>query len=123
MLGREKIPRTVVKGAEPVIIEEPKKETARKVIETPPIDMEVITCSNTIVEDKKPEPVVKQEKYEQQKTENIAGFSMETAIDCMICGKAFMQDWQHKEYNMCPSCRSKLNKLLNGESDNREPRL
>lgn len=114
MLEREKIPKTVVAGTEPVIIEEPKKETP---VEAPPVEMEIITGSNdtVVIEDNTAEPVVKEEKHEQQKTENIAGLSMETATDCMICGKPFMQDWQHKEYNMCPSCRKKLNKLLNGE--------
>lgn len=120
MLEREKIPKTVVAGTEPIIIEEPKKgdEVVIKVCDETKIEdsaepMQVMTTekgpdNNIVDESALPDPV-------PHKTENIAGLSMETATDCMICGNPFMQDWQHKEYNMCPSCRKKLNKLLNGE--------
>lgn len=40
------------------------------------------------------------------------GLNFDTAIDCMICGQPFIQDWQHKEYNMCNTCRNKLRALI-----------
>ena len=40
------------------------------------------------------------------------GLNFDTAIDCMICGQPFIQDWQHKEYNMCNTCRNKLRSLI-----------
>lgn len=40
------------------------------------------------------------------------GLNFDTAIDCMICGQPFIQDWQHKEYNMCNTCRDKLRSLI-----------
>lgn len=40
------------------------------------------------------------------------GLNFDTAIDCMICGQPFIQDWQHKEYNMCSTCRNKLRALI-----------
>lgn len=121
MLKREKIPRTVVKGTEPIIIEEPKKddETVIKISDEVKAE-DSVEVMQTVIAEKEPDNVVMvdetlPESVAPQKTENMTGLSMETAMDCMICGKAFMQDWQHKEYNMCPPCRKKLNKLLNGE--------
>lgn len=66
------------------------------------------------VEDK---PV--EEKIEVMSSSNASsvvgvsgGLNFDTAIDCMICGQPFIQDWQHKEYNMCNTCRNKLRALI-----------
>lgn len=56
----------------------------------------------------------KEEKIEIMSTHGSSsgGLEFETAIDCMICGNPFMQDWQHKEYNMCPSCRKAIKSMI-----------
>lgn len=58
---------------------------------------------------------LKEEKIEVMSSSSSAfsgGLEFETAIDCMICGNPFMQDWQHKEYNMCPSCRKAIKSMI-----------
>jgi Zn finger protein HypA/HybF involved in hydrogenase expression len=64
--------------------------------------------------DKMVNTVTTQSTSKESNSVSLNAVGVEVATDCMICSNPFMQDWQHPEYNICPSCREKLRNIING---------
>jgi hypothetical protein len=118
MLGRDTIPKSSPIKIEPVYdTGSPVKENliiASDAVTTTE-EIKTFTESNSAFNDVIVTAPAKEE-LKDTGTINIGdksgGLDISTATDCMICGNAFMQDWQHKEYNTCPKCREKIKNLI-----------